>query len=129
MSGTTGTSAGAVVPGDIVQVDFPYVRPYRDENGKIIRSKPRPALVLYIERNQMVAAYISSKPVIIPNPGDVIVLETSPSFEETGLPRSSVIRLGVLATLPLHNINGLYGSVDAALRTEINSKLGTCFRI
>jgi hypothetical protein len=37
--------------------------------------------------------------------------------------------LGVLATVPIRNATGLYGSVSSDLRSEINSKLITCFKI
>jgi mRNA interferase MazF len=121
--------AHSIAPGNIIQVDFPHVRPAQQTDGAIETSKKRPALVLYIEKNQMVVAYISSKVPNLLNPADVLVLDNNPSFGETGLKRSSVIRLGVLATVPIRNATGLYGSVSSDLRSEINSKLITCFKI
>jgi mRNA interferase MazF len=119
-----------LVPGDIVQVDFPHVRPKKDAAGNIIeKSKERPALIIYREKKQIVVAYISSVLPNSPNPADVLVLKTDASFKSTGLETSSVIRLGVLVTIRLNDVIGWYGLVDDALRNEINTKLSACFRI
>ena len=125
------SSVGSIVPGNIIQVDFPHVRPRQLANGVVETSKLRPALVLYVEKYQLVVAYISSKTENSLNPADVLVLDNSPSFKETGLLRSSVIRLGVLATIPLNKekIKGLYGSANIGLRNEINGKLAVCYKI
>ncbi len=117
-------------PGDIVLVDFPHVRPKKDESGNIIEtSKERPALILYKERQQIVLAYISSVTSGSPNPADILILDTSPSFTSTGLERSSVIRLGVLITIGLEDVIGWHGLVDNPLRNEINTKLAELFRV
>ena len=119
-----------LVPGDIVRVDFPHVRPKKDAAGNIIEtSKERPALIIYREKKQIVVAYISSVLPNSPNPADVLVLKTDASFKSTGLETSSVIRLGVLVTIRLNDVIGWYGLVDDALRNEINTKLSACFRI
>jgi mRNA interferase MazF len=69
--------------GDIVFVRFQYT------DLSII--KPRPALVLHEERDEVVLAYISSRVPIIPSGTDVLVLRIEPYFEATGLKRDSVI--------------------------------------
>jgi len=77
--------------GDIVFVRFPYT--------DLTLAKPRPALVLHEERDEVVIAYISSKMPLMPSETDVLVLRGMGSFEATGLKRDSVIRLSVIATL------------------------------
>ena len=77
--------------GDIVFVRFPYT--------DLSITKPRPALVLHEERDEVVLAYISSRVPIIPSGTDVLVLRNQAYFEATGLKRDSVIKLSVLTTL------------------------------
>jgi mRNA interferase MazF len=107
--------------GDIVFVRFPYT--------DLTLAKPRPALVLHEERDEVVIAYISSKMPLMPSETDVLVLRGMGSFEATGLKRDSVIRLSVIATLKNWFIEGLFGDVDDVLRAVINSKLATCYRL
>ncbi len=107
--------------GDIVFVRFPYT--------DLSITKPRPALVLHEERDEVVLAYISSRVPLIPSGTDVLVLRNQPYFEATGLKRDSVIKLSVLTTLKHWFIEGLFGEADETLRLEINSKLASCYRI
>ena len=107
--------------GDIVFVRFPYT--------DLRIAKPRPALVLHEERDEIVLAYISSRVPIIPSGTDVLVLKKEPYFEATGLKRDSVIKLSVLTTLKNWFIEGLFGEADETLRVEINSKLASCYRL
>ena len=92
-------------------------------------SKPRPALVLHEERDEVVLAYISSRVPILPSDTDVLILRKDPSFEATGLKRDSVIKLSVLTTLKNWFIEGLFGEIDDSLRDEINAKLASCYRL
>jgi mRNA interferase MazF len=71
--------------GDIVFVRFPYT--------DMTIAKPRPALVLHEEKDEVVLAYISSRIPIIPCDTDVLVLRRGSSFETAGLKRDSVIKL------------------------------------
>ena len=107
--------------GDIVFVRFPYT--------DLSITKPRPALVLHEERDEVVLAYISSRVPIIPSGTDVLVLRNQSYFESTGLKRDSVIKLSVLTTLKNWFIEGLFGEADETLRLEINAKLASCYRI
>ena len=107
--------------GDIVFVRFPYT--------DLSVSKPRPALVLHEERDEVVLAYISSRVPILPSDTDVLILRKDPSFEATGLKRDSVIKLSVLTTLKNWFIEGLFGEIDDSLRDEINAKLASCYRL
>jgi mRNA interferase MazF len=107
--------------GDIVFVRFPYT--------DLSVSKPRPALVLHEERDEVVLAYISSRVPILPSDTDVLILGKDPSFEATGLKRDSVIKLSVLTTLKNWFIEGLFGEIDDSLRDEINAKLASCYRL
>lgn len=107
--------------GDIVFVRFPFT--------DLSITKPRPALVLHEERDEVVLAYISSRVPIIPSGTDVLVLRKESYFEATGLKRDSVIKLSVLTTLKKWFIEGLFGEADETLRAEINAKLATCYRL
>ena len=122
--------AGDIIKGDIIWVDFRFVRPLIDIEGRIKgTSKERPALVIYNERRQLVVAYITSRLLFVPDPADVSVLENNASFETTGLKNSSIIKFGVVCTVSRDDVLGWIGSVDDALRAEINSKLAKYFRI
>jgi mRNA interferase MazF len=107
--------------GDIVFVRFPYT--------DLSITKPRPALVLHEEKDEVVLAYISSRVPIVPSDTDVLVLRRESFFEATGLKRDSVIKLSVLTTLKNWFIEGLFGEVDDTLRDQINAKLASCYRI
>jgi hypothetical protein len=45
------------------------------------------------------------------------------------LKESSVIKLGVLATIPFEKVIGFIGSVDDVLRDEINAKIAACITV
>jgi mRNA interferase MazF len=104
--------------GDIVFVRFPFT--------DLSITKPRPALVLHEERDEVVLAYISSRVPILPSDTDVLVLRKESFFEATGLKRDSVIKLSVLTTLKNWFIERLFGEVDDTLRDEINARLASC---
>jgi len=113
-----------IISGDIIDVQFPHVRPFFDKTlGKKVFSKQRPALVLYTKPRQMVVAYISSKIPASLDSVDVLITRQHPSFKCTGLRDSSVLKLGVLATIPFEKVISWRGSVDDALRSEINAKI------
>ena len=107
--------------GDIVFVRFPYT--------DLTMTKPKPALVIHEEKDEVVLAYISSKLPRVPSDTDVLVLRSYPFFEATGLKRDSVMKLSVVATLKKRFIEGLFGEVDDTLRDEINAKLASCYRL
>jgi mRNA interferase MazF len=107
--------------GDIVFVRFPYT--------DLSFTKPRPALVLHEEKDEVVLAYISSRVPILPSDSDVLVLRKEPFFEATGLKRDSVIKLSVLTTLKNWFVEGLFGEVDDTLKAEINAKLASCYQL
>ena len=107
--------------GDIVFVRFPYT--------DMTIAKPRPALVLHEEKDEVVLAYISSRVPVVPSDTDVLVLRRDSFFEATGLKRDSVIKLSVLTTLKKWFIEGLFGEVDGTLKIEINAKLASCYRL
>jgi len=107
--------------GDIVFVRFPYT--------DLSLTKPRPALVLHEERDEVLLAYISSRVPVLPSDTDVLVLRKEPFFEATGLKRDSVIKLSVLTTLKNWFIEGLFGEVDETLKDEINARLASCYRL
>ena len=130
MSVRTITSQEDIISGDIILIDFPHVRPYFDKIiGRKVFSKNRPSLVLYSKPRQMVAAYISSK---IPTPldsADIVIERSHPSFINTGLKDRSVIRLGVLATIPFEKVIGYIGLADDSLKAEINTKIDANIKI
>ncbi len=124
------TSQEDIISGDIILIDFPHVRPYFDKIlGRKVFSKERPSLVLYSKPNQMVAAYISSRIPVPLDSADILIEKTHPSFINTGLKDRSVIRLGVLATIPFEKVIGYIGLADDSLKSEINTKIETNIKI
>jgi hypothetical protein len=85
--------------GDIVLVPFP--------NSDLTPGKLRLALVLCEDdiENETTIAYISSKTPILPSPCDVLVTRGTPSFDESGLKRNSVIKL--LFSFPLQKAKSI----------------------
>jgi len=119
-----------IISGDIILIDFPHVRPYFDKIlGRKVFSKERPSLVLYSKPKQMVAAYISSRIPVPLDSADILIEKTNPSFINTGLKDRSVIRLGVLATIPFEKVIGYIGLADNSLKAEINTKIETNIKI
>ena len=124
------TSQEDIISGDIILIDFPHVRPYFDKIlGRKVFSKERPSLVLYSKPKQMVAAYISSRIPVPLDSADILIEKTHPSFINTGLKDRSVIRLGVLATIPFEKVIGYIGLADDSLKAEINTKIETNIKI
>ena len=124
------SSAADIISGDIILVDFPHVRPYFDPHlGKRVFSKERPSLVLYTKPRQMVTAYITSQIRAPLDSADVVIEKSHTSFKDTGLKSRSVIRLGVLATIPFEKVIGYLGSSDSVLRGEINTKIDNNMKI
>lgn len=109
--------------GDIVLVPFP--------NSDLTPGKLRPAIVLYeddIEKETTIA-YISSRTPIIPSACDILVTRGTPSFEEAGLKRNSVIKLNKIATIKTRFIVGLLGVADETLKAEVNKALDASLKL
>ena len=91
--------------------------------------KRRPALVLHETKWDVVVAYISSIISPVTSPASVLILQTRPSFDGTGLISDSIIMLDKLATVEKSLIIRILGEVDNGLKEEINSKLAACYRL
>ncbi len=80
--------------GDIILVNFPFTIP--------AQSKVRPALVLTetIDRfHDILVCAISSVVPFSPSEREIVLKESDPDFEQTGLRVSSVIKVDRIATL------------------------------
>ncbi|MFP3984592.1 MAG: type II toxin-antitoxin system PemK/MazF family toxin [Candidatus Bathyarchaeia archaeon] len=106
--------------GKIVLIPFPFT--------DLTTTKLRPALVLFEGKQDVVAAFISSRTPQIPGPTEIIVNETHPEFKLTGLKASSVIRLDKIATISKDLILGEIGEISDKLKKETNIKLFQAYK-
>jgi len=106
--------------GKIVLIPFPFTN--------LTASKFRPALVLFEGEKDVVVAFISSRVPREPAPTDIIVDESNPEFEQTGLKMASVIKLDKVATISKDLILGEIGEIGVQLRKEVNNKIAEAYR-
>ncbi|QSZ67236.1 type II toxin-antitoxin system PemK/MazF family toxin [Methanofollis aquaemaris] len=107
--------------GKIVLIPFPFT--------DLTAAKLRPALVLHEGDQDVVLAFISSRIPARPNPAGVMVPVSDPGFAKSGLKVDSVIRLDKVATVLKDLVVGELGELDNDLRTEVNTKLPSVFRL
>lgn len=108
--------------GTIVLVQFPFTN--------FTSSKRRPALILSANnelKKDVIVAFISS---ILPQyflASDIILTETQKSFTETGLHKSSVVKLDKVMTIDIDLITGELGKISDELIVEVNQKIKIIF--
>jgi mRNA interferase MazF len=102
--------------GNIVLVDFPQ------SDGK---SKLRPVLILKLlpKYNDFLVCGISTQLNQYIKDLDEILSDQDIYFKQTGLHKSSVIRIFFLAVVPSQKISGSIGEVPAILHKEILQRL------
>lgn len=105
-----------MIKGDIVLVPFPYT----DLTG----SKIRPALVLLNDELDIVCAFITSQ-TDWQEENDLLI---TPSISN-GLKKTSLIRLGKLATLDKNIVWGKMGELTANEKLDLDKKLMTLFQL
>jgi len=104
--------------GKIVLTRFPFT--------DLSSSKRRPALVLIETRAaepDTIVAFISSIIPEIKSESDFTLLPNHPDFENTGLNKSSVIKLDKLATLSKAIFTGEIGELTQSTFIEVQQKL------
>jgi mRNA interferase MazF len=106
--------------GKIVLIPFPFT--------DLTSSKLRPALVLYEDEKDIVAAFISSK-IEKTKPTDILIGKQHPEFSQTGLKLGSTLKLYKIATLSKELILGEIGEVGPKLKKEINDKISKIFNL
>jgi mRNA interferase MazF len=107
--------------GKIVLVRFPFT--------DLTATKLRPALVIHANRDDIVAAFISSRaPPRISLP-ELIIPQDHPDFPATGLKVSSVIRFDKIATVSCDLIEGEIGEVSGTLIGECNGIMSQVFQL
>jgi mRNA interferase MazF len=111
-------------PKKIVLTRFPF--------ADLSSSKRRPALVLAVAQSRktdVIVAFISS---VIPKnlkPTEYLVEVQHPNFEETGLKKTSVVKLDKLATLDTGIFTGELGEISEDMFDEIKSCLREAFSL
>jgi len=101
--------------GKIVLVPFPFT--------SLKGTKLRPALVLFEDKNDVTLAFISSR-IEKYNPNtDVLIEQSHPEFQLTGLKVSSFIRLTKIATVQKDILIGELGEIGSVLKKEISQKI------
>ncbi|KXB05561.1 hypothetical protein AKJ50_00540 [candidate division MSBL1 archaeon SCGC-AAA382A13] len=104
-----------LVKGKIVLIPFPFT--------DLTTSKLRPTLILLERRKDVVGVFISSRVPEEPSQTEVVVEEDHPEFRQTGLKKSSVIRLDKVATISKDLLVGEIGEVGPSLKKTINERL------
>ena len=107
--------------GKIVLVPFPFT--------DLTAAKLRPALVLFETEMDVVVAFISSRLSEEPAQSEIVVKENHPEFRQTGLKRSSAIRLDKVATVVKDLIVGEIGETGPVLKREINEALLALYKL
>ena len=112
---------GQVQKGKIVLVPFPFT--------DMTETKIRPALVLHVGNRDVTVAFISSKAPNFADEAEVFINAQNPSFVETGLKTTSVIKLDKVTTIDKSLIYGELGEIDDDLKREINRKFSKIYRL
>ena len=107
--------------GKVVLIPFPFT--------DLTTAKLRPALVLFEVEKDIVVAFISSRLPEAPSPPEIVVKEDHSEFRQTGLKRSSVVRLDKVATITKDLVAGEIGEVGPALKKKINEALLALYRL
>jgi mRNA-degrading endonuclease toxin of MazEF toxin-antitoxin module len=108
-----------MVKYSIVAVPFPFSEDKTE-------SKLRPVLCLtdFVgKHNEVIVAYITTKIKDNPLSTDILVEENASYFSETGLLKSSVIKLHKLTTISKSEIIGKIGFLSEDLQKEAERKL------
>jgi len=103
------------VKGKIVLIPFPFT--------DLTATKLRPALTLLETERDVVVAFISSRLPEEPSQTEIVVGEDHPEFPQTGLKRSSAIRLDKITTISKDLVVGEIGEIGHLLRKTIDERL------
>jgi mRNA interferase MazF len=109
------------VKGKIVLIPFSFT--------DLTSTKLRPALVLTEGEKDCVVVFISSKVPSELSSTELLIPEDHEEFADTGLKRTSVIRLDKIATLSRNLLIGEIGEIGEVLRREVNRKLRDIYQL
>ncbi|MCD6012011.1 MAG: hypothetical protein K0Q79_1873 [Flavipsychrobacter sp.] len=104
--------------GTIVLTKFPFT--------DLSSVKRRPGIVVSQSvsgENDVIIAFISSVIPVNSEGTDYIIASTHIDFLETGLKKSSIIKLNKIATINSSLISGEIGSASAAIMKEVDARL------
>ncbi len=102
----------------IVLVPFPF------DNLKTVKVRPALCLSEAISPYQhLVIAFITSRIEIASEASDLLILESDPDFEQTGLIKDSAIRFHRLVTIPTHMIRRELGYLPESYQKQLKEKL------
>jgi mRNA interferase MazF len=104
--------------GTIVLTPFPFT----DLSGQ----KVRPAVVVSRSDRQgrdVLLAFITGQQSSVLSDTDLLIADSHPDFAQTGLKKSSVIKLDKLVTIETSILLGELGELSAALLQEMDAKL------
>ncbi|NJE01703.1 type II toxin-antitoxin system PemK/MazF family toxin [Thermococcus sp. JdF3] len=101
--------------GKVVLVPFPFT--------SLKGTKLRPALVLFEGTNDVTLVFISSRIERYNPKTDVLIEQSHPEFQLTGLKVSSFIRLTKIATVQKDILPGELGEIGPLIKKEINRKV------
>lgn len=105
-----------------------FLFPFADNFDK---AKPRPSLVIspsFSKHNHTILAYITTD-LKDKLDTDIFIASTQPSFIETGLRSSSLIKLHRLITVTPSQIGEVIGVLPNEVIPELNKKLIKVFRL
>ena len=102
--------------GDIVLVRFPFT--------DLSSSKLRPAVVIAPENScgDVILAFVSSV-IRDTQDTDFVLSESDKDFSKSGLKKTSVFKMGKIATLSKDIVYGKMGSVSPRLQETLDEKL------
>ncbi len=112
--------------GDVILVRFPH------PSG--LRGKKRPAVVVqsddYLDcLNTVVVAQVTKNLTMTDDPGCLFIDVSSPEGKATGLIRDSVVSCLLLATVDIHNVAQVLGTLSAGMKKELDECLRTSLGI
>jgi mRNA interferase MazF len=105
----------------IVLVHFPFT--------DLTDSKLRPALVIHESRNDVIAAFISSRIPLESLHSNLRISSDHPEFPVTGLKVTSFIRFDKVATVSKELIEGEIGEIPKDLIQDCNEVMNEIFRL
>jgi mRNA interferase MazF len=105
---------------DVALVQYPF--------DELSGSKLRPGLCLTDTigvRKYVIVAYITSQLPATLLPSEIVIQDSHPDFEQTGLRTSSMIQLHRIFSTPEDLILRKLGSLSIVLQNEVKEKLAT----
>src|SRR3989338_5099023 len=108
--------------GTIVEIDFPF-------SDDLHRSKTRPALVLWADKdqNEFILAFITTKWLETKESGDIHINKNDAGFKVTGLVKDSKIKVTKLTSLSKNMLRAKYGTLTKEMLHMVDDELVKIF--